>query len=79
MGIEDMSLQKLYANFLKKRISKNAQLSNWEADVLDEKQRIYAATDAAACIHLYKIMTELHHSGDYFLVPCPVENQSAEE
>ena len=36
MGIEDMSLAKLFANFFRQRISKNAQLSNWEADALDE-------------------------------------------
>lgn len=39
MGIQDMSLQKLYANVFHKRISKSAQLSNWEADVLTESQR----------------------------------------
>ena len=52
MGIEDMSLAKLFANFFRQRISKNAQLSNWEADALDEKQRVYAATDASACLLL---------------------------
>ena len=72
MGIEDLSLQKLYANVFGLRISKNAQLSNWEAEVLDEKQRVYAATDADACIHLYKIMKELHQSGDYRLVQYPI-------
>ena len=72
MGIEDISLQKLYANIFGLRISKNAQLSNWEAEVLDEKQRLYAATDADACIHLYKTMNELHQSGDYRLVQYPV-------
>ena len=72
MGIEDLSLQKLYANIFGLRISKNAQLSNWEAEVLDEKQRVYAATDADACIHLYKTMNELHQSGDYRLVQYPV-------
>ena len=72
MGIEDLSLQKLYANIFGLRISKNAQLSNWEAEVLDEKQRLYAATDADACIHLYKTMNELHQSGDYRLVQYPV-------
>ena len=59
MGIEDMSLAKLFANFFRQRISKNAQLSNWEADALDEKQRIYAATDASACLLLYAKMQEL--------------------
>lgn len=76
MGIEDLSLQKLYANIFGLRISKNAQLTNWEAEVLDEKQRVYAATDADACIHLYKTMSELHRSGNYRLVQCPAkENQ----
>ena len=32
-GIEDMSLQKLYANIFGQKISKGQRLSNWEADV----------------------------------------------
>lgn len=81
MGIEDMSLQKLWANFFRQRISKSAQLSNWEADHLDEKQRVYAATDADTVIHLYRRMTELHLSGDYTLLPppAPVQPQQAEQ
>lgn len=71
MGIEDLSLQKLWANFFHQRISKTAQLSNWEADHLDEKQRVYAATDADTVIHLYRRMSELHLSGDYTLIPPP--------
>lgn len=50
IGIEDMSLQKLYANLFGQKISKRQQLSNWEADVLLDKQKAYAATDAWACI-----------------------------
>ncbi len=75
MGIQDLSLQKLYANIFGQRISKNAQLSNWETNELDEKQRIYAATDAAACIKLYKKMNQLHLSGDYQLIPCPTHDE----
>ena len=45
LGIEDMSLQKLYANVFGQKISKSQQLSNWEADILTEKQKLYAATD----------------------------------
>ncbi|GEM_PF-67227 len=71
MGILDMSLQKLFANVFHQRISKNAQLSNWEADHLDEKQRVYAATDADACIQLYRVMSDLHATGDYELIPVP--------
>ena len=39
IGVEDRSLQKLYANFFGQRISKSQQLSNWENDVLQEKQK----------------------------------------
>ena len=45
-GIEDLSLQKLYANLFHERITKRQQLSNWEAPILTEQQKIYAATDA---------------------------------
>ena len=68
MGIEDMRLQKLYANVFRKRISKSARLSNWEADVLSESQKQYAATDAITCIQLYKELKELKESGEYILV-----------
>lgn len=68
MGIKDMSLQKLYANVFHARISKNARLSNWEADVLTEAQKRYAATDAVTCIQLYHRLKELRESGRYRLV-----------
>ena len=71
MGIEDMSLAKLFANFFHQRISKNAQLSNWEADALDEKQRVYAATDASACLLLYSKMQALVSNKQYQLISVP--------
>ena len=52
-GIEEMSLQKIFAIVFGQRISKNQQLSNWENDVLTDKQKLYAATDAWACLKLY--------------------------
>lgn len=52
-GIEEMSLQKIYAIVFGERISKSQQLSNWENDVLTDKQKLYAATDAWACLKLY--------------------------
>ena len=52
-GIEDMSLQKIFAIVFGQRISKSQQLSNWENDVLTDKQKLYAATDAWACLKLY--------------------------
>jgi ribonuclease D len=68
IGVEDMSLQKLYANFFGQKISKRQQLTNWEADVLNDHQKGYAATDAWACIMLYEELMRLEQSGDYCLV-----------
>ena len=68
IGIEDMSLQKLYANLFGHRISKRQQLSNWEADILNDKQKIYAATDAWACIRIYEEIIRLQQTKDYNLV-----------
>lgn len=68
IGIEDLSLQKLYANIFGQKISKGQQLTNWEADVLTEKQKRYAATDAWACIQLYEELLRLERTKDYQLV-----------
>ena len=79
LGIKDMSLAKLYANLFRKRISKREQLSNWEADVLSQKQKEYAATDAWACIMLYEEYMRLKETQDFFLeyVPEPEPQQPA--
>ena len=63
MGIQDQSLQKLYANLLGRRVSKSQQLSNWEAPSLTDAQKNYAATDAWACIQLYEEMMRLRQEG----------------
>ena len=57
-GIEDSSLQKIYAILFNKRITKGQQLSNWEADVLSEPQKKYAALDAWACLKIYNRLNE---------------------
>ena len=67
MGIKDMSLQKLFANVFHQRISKSAQLSNWEASVYTQSQKLYAATDAYACLKLYKELKRLKETNDYLL------------
>ncbi len=67
VGIEDLSLQKLYANLFGMRIRKREQLSNWEHDVLTDQQKLYAATDAWACIRLYKELQRLLATKDYEL------------
>ncbi len=63
MGIEDQSLQRIYANVFGQKISKGQQLSNWEAGTLTEPQKRYAATDAWACIQLYEELTRLQETG----------------
>ena len=67
IGIEDKSLQKLYANLFGEKISKRQRLTNWEADVLSDKQKEYAAIDAWACIILYDELMRLMATGDYEL------------
>ena len=68
LGIEDRSLQKIYANLFGEKISKNQRLSNWEADVLSEGQKLYAATDAWACVEIYNCLSELERTGDYEII-----------
>lgn len=57
-GIKEMSLQKIYAIIFEQRISKSQRLTNWDADVLTDKQKIYAATDAWACLNIYNYLQE---------------------
>jgi ribonuclease D len=71
LGIEDLSLQKLYANIFHKKITKRQKLSNWEAPKLDERQKQYAAIDAWTCIHLYEEIQRLEKTGEYKLVKVP--------
>lgn len=71
LGIQDMSLQKIYANIFGEKIAKNQQLSNWEADVLTEAQQRYAATDAWACIKIYEEIQRLQKCQNYVLEITP--------
>lgn len=52
-GIEDMSLQRVYAIVFNQRISKSQRLTNWEIANLTPGQQTYAAIDAWACLRLY--------------------------
>lgn len=74
LGIEDLSLQKIYANLFGQKISKSQRLTNWEADVLSQGQKVYAATDAWACIQIFREIVRLRDSQDYELeiIPEPV-------
>ena len=73
-GIEDRSLQKIYANLFGQKISKSQRLSNWEADTLTEAQMRYAATDAWACVEIYKCLSQLEETGDYEVVKVVTES-----
>ena len=64
-GIEEQSLQKIYAILFSEKISKTQRLSNWEADVLTQPQQLYAATDAWACLNICRKLQQLKESGDY--------------
>lgn len=55
-GIEDNSLQKIYAILFRKKITKNQRLTNWEAPKLSEAQKAYAALDAWACLKIYNYL-----------------------
>ena len=58
-GIEEMSLQKIFAILFEQKISKSQQLSNWEAKELTQPQQRYAATDAWACLQIYYRLEEI--------------------
>lgn len=53
LGAESIGARNLSAMILEIRISKSAQTSNWENEVLTQKQIRYAATDAWICLEIY--------------------------
>ena len=53
LGIVTCGLRNLAAIFLGVRITKKAQLTNWERPVINSKQSLYAATDAWICLEMY--------------------------
>ena len=74
-GIEDRSLQKIFANLFGQKISKSQRLSNWEAETLSEGQMKYAATDAWACVEIYNCLSELERTGAYEVIKVEEEPQ----
>ncbi len=78
IGIEDMSLQKIYANLFHKKISKSKQLSNWNADILDEGQKKYAALDAVACTRIFDKICELKSKGDFIIEVVDNDSENGE-
>ena len=53
LGAKKIGARNLAAMVLDIRISKSAQTSNWEAQMLTEKQIRYASTDAWICLEIY--------------------------
>ena len=70
-GIREKSLRKIHGILFGTKISKAQQLSNWEAPTLNTAQQLYAATDAWACINIYRKLQELEQTGDYILIDEP--------
>ncbi len=59
-GVINTGLRKLAAMILGFRISKSQQTSNWENPILNERQQVYAATDAWVCLKIYERLKELN-------------------
>ena len=74
IGITDMSLQKIYANLFGRKISKRQQLTNWEADILTDAQKTYAATDAWACIRIYEEIERLNQTKQFTIIRHETDN-----
>ena len=60
IGIKSNGLKKLVAIILGYRISKSAQVSNWESPQLTEKQLRYGATDAFVCLEMFEKLKALN-------------------
>ncbi len=56
LGFEPKSVKGVAAIFLRIRISKSMQVTNWEREYLSSKQLRYAATDAWACLEIYRVL-----------------------
>lgn len=58
IGFQNVGVRNLSGMVLGIRISKSEQVSNWEAEELTERQQRYAATDAWACLEIFKKLNE---------------------
>lgn len=54
IGFLNVGVRNLSAMVLNIRISKSEQVSNWEGEFLTDKQQLYAATDAWACLAIFE-------------------------
>lgn len=78
IGIEDLALQKIWAILFSEKISKRQRLTNWEAPVLSESQKKYAALDAWACIQIYEEIKKLNSTHDFELITEPQLHKTTE-
>lgn len=62
-GLQVEGLRKLAAILLGIRISKSSQTTNWESQVLTDKQIEYAATDAWASLEIYHRLADRLRNG----------------
>lgn len=58
VGFLNVGVRNLSGMVLRIRISKSEQVSNWESEILTEKQLRYAATDAWACLRIFHVLRE---------------------
>jgi len=58
LGVVREGARNLTATFLRFRISKSQQTTNWERDSLTSKQKHYAATDAWVCFRIYQKLAD---------------------
>ena len=56
LGVTQIGMKSLSGIFLKSRISKSQQTSNWESKELTKAQQSYAATDAWVCVKIYALL-----------------------
>lgn len=66
VGFHNVGVRNLSGMVLKIRISKTEQVSNWESEVLTEKQQRYAATDAWACLEIFNLLKEEGYLDELF-------------
>jgi len=66
IGFENVGVRNLSAMVLNIRISKSEQVSNWEAEKLTEKQKLYAATDAWACLEIFEELNQKGYLDELF-------------
>ncbi len=59
-GITDIGLQRIYGILFGKRITKGQRLTNWEAEILSDAQKKYAALDAWSCLQIYNQLLSIN-------------------